>query len=110
MSTRRLFEKALYVPFVARVCVSVDDLNGIAKKVNEKYKNGNDLYDFFKKRFFVGENIKQWHLSPFGLVWTKEEYFTNYFKADKRVSLRHYIEMSLEELGREETLENIESG
>jgi len=88
----KIWEKALYVPVVARVCKSTKDLNEIVKEVNEKYKNGVELFDFFERAFLHGENPYLWHLSPFGLVWKKGISYNNKFKGQGMYSLRHIIE------------------
>jgi hypothetical protein len=87
-----IFDKSLYVPVVARVCKSTKDLNEIVKEVNEKYKKGDDLYNFFEKVFLHGNDPSQWHLSPFGLVWKKGDNYSNKFKGQGMYSIRHIIE------------------
>jgi hypothetical protein len=97
-----LFEKAPYSLISARNDVSLKDPNQIVKEINEKYKNGEDIINFYEKKFLRGDNPFDWHLSPLGLVWNRGCLYDHKFKGQGMYSMRHVLEGDVELFGPKE--------
>jgi len=88
----RLIEKSNYALLGARVCVSTKNPNQIIEEINDKYKTGEETFNFIESRFLKSDNYFDWHLSPLGLIWIRYLKPKNLFKAQGLYSLRHLVE------------------